>query len=148
MADPLSIATGVLSILGVCISVTTQLKTFYGNIKFVDEAIGGLENDVASLQRTLEAVRDTLDQADAHTYTQQTGHLGSHWRNVQQALDTGQKTLSKLETTLKEINKEVTVLNASRKQLRLQGASSRIAAYRSQIQCSRDVLNTSLQSFI
>jgi len=148
MPEPLSITTGVLSILNVCVKVGYELRVFHNNTKIVDEAVGELGKDVESLKQTLEAVRETLEQTDGDSHTQQTGHLGSHWRNIQQALESGEMTLLKLETVLQQVNKEVSFLNAPRKQLRLQAASDRIAIFRSQIQCSRDVLNTSLQSFI
>ena len=148
MPEPFSITTGVISILSVCVKVGYELSVFHSNTRIVDEAVGGLGKDVESLKQTLEAVRETLEQTNDNSHVQQTGHLGSHWRNIQQALESGEKTLLKLETVLQQINKEVSFLNASRKQLRLQAASDRIAIFRSQIQCSRDVLNTSLQSFI
>jgi hypothetical protein len=148
MPEPISITTGVLSILSVCVKVGYELMVFHNNTKIVDEAVGGLGKDVESFKQTLEAVRETLEQTDGDSYAQQTGHLGSHWRNIQQALESGEMTLLKLETVLQKVNKEVSFLNASRKQLRLQAVSDRIAIFRSQIQCSRDVLNTSLQSFI
>jgi len=87
MCEPLSITTGVLSILNVCGTVGWELKKFHDSVKSVDETVDGLAQDVSSLAQVLESMKETLSHIE--TLDSHTGYIGKHWRNLAQALDGG-----------------------------------------------------------
>ena len=51
MADPLSITTGVIALLGTCITVATAIKGFYDGAAIADVKVKGLLSDVESLPK-------------------------------------------------------------------------------------------------
>jgi hypothetical protein len=143
MVDPLSISTGVLTLLGVCVNVGVELKTFRNSVTVVDATINGLLRDVENLQQVLESMKDTFE---ADITGSATGHIGNHWRNVSKSLQNGQNTLNKLQELLEGVNRSTTILDGPRKQVRLKAAMEQIATFRHQIQSYRDALHLSLQT--
>jgi hypothetical protein len=148
MAEPLSITVGVLSILKVCTAVGNELKKFHSSVKHVDDSINSLIRDVTGLKQMLEAMRDTLGPAKNSAYTQQSGHIGAHWRNISQALADGEKSLTRLANLLQLVYKDTKILDGTRKMIRLNSATEQINGFKSQIQTSRDVLSLSMQSIL
>jgi hypothetical protein len=82
MADPLSIATGVLGLLGTCVNVGTALKDFYDGAAFADTKVKGLLTDVESFTQVLRLMKDTFEQERIQTSFQVTGHIGNLWKNL------------------------------------------------------------------
>ena len=148
MCEPLSITTGVLSILNVCATVGWELKKFHDSVKSVDETVDGLAQDVSSLTHVLESMKETLSHIETLDSASHTGYIGEHWRNLAQALDGGNASLIKLGQVLEKVNKEVQILDGTRKAIRLKSATSIISTYRSRIQGSRDVLSLSIQTIL
>jgi len=145
MCDPLSLTTGVLSILSACGKIGWELKTFRDSVNFVDETVNGLIQDVSSLANVLESMKNTLKHTKDLRPTSQTGHIGAHYQNLAEALKNGNSSLTKLGGALQKINKDASFLEGTRKTIRLQAAASQITVYRTQIQGSRDVLSLSMQ---
>jgi hypothetical protein len=62
MADPISITTGVLGLLGTCVKVGSILKEFYDGAAFADTKVKGLLTDVESFIQVLRLMKDTFEQ--------------------------------------------------------------------------------------
>ena len=148
MADPLSITTGILGLLGTCIKVGSALKDFYDGASFADAKVKGLLTDVESFAQVLRLMKDTFEQEQIQISIPSTGHIGNHWENLSASIQDGQNTLVRLQETLDKVNKSVSVLDGARKHLRLKGASEEIGIFQLQIRSYRDTLQLSLQTVI
>ena len=148
MVEPLSITTGVLSLLGVCFNVGVELKRFRDGVAVVNATVDGLLRDVSGLEQVLESMKETFDRANNRHPSQATGHIGNHWKNLSRSLQDGQNTLIRLQELLEGVNKSVTLLDGPRRQLRFNSAAEQIVAFRQQIQSYRDALQLSLQTII
>lgn len=146
--DPLSITTGVLSLLGVCLQTGLALKDFYDGAAIADTKVKGLLTEVESFTQVLQMMKETLEQEKIQSSLQATGHIGNHWNNLATSIRDGQNTLLQLQETLERVNKSVSVLDGARKHLRLKSAADEIAAYQQQIRSYRDTLQLSLQTVI
>jgi hypothetical protein len=51
MADPISITTGVIALLGTCLKTGVAIKTFYDGTAIAEVKIKGLLSDVRVLRR-------------------------------------------------------------------------------------------------
>ncbi|KAK3638315.1 GTP-binding protein Rho1 [Elasticomyces elasticus] len=145
MPEPLSIATGVASLLKVTWTVGVELKAFRDGVKVVSAKLDGLVKDVEGLKSVLESMQVTFESITA---VHGTGHIGSHWQNIAQALEDGGELVGQLRDELAKVNKTTTFLDGPRKQLRLNMATETIAAHRVSIQSYRDALGLSLQTVI
>jgi hypothetical protein len=148
MADPLSITTGVLGLLGTCIRVGSALKDFYDGAAIADTKIKGLLADVESFIQVLQLVKDIFEQEQIQTFFQTTGHIGNHWKKLSDSIQNGQNILIQLQETLEKVNKNVSVLDGARKHLRLKGAEEEIGIFQLQIRSCRENLQLSLQAVI
>jgi hypothetical protein len=146
--DPLSITTGVLGLLGTCVTVGKALKDFYDGAAIADAKIQGLLSDVENFTQVLTLMRNTLEQEQIKTSFQTTGHMGNHWSHLAVSIQDGQSTLLQLQETLERINKSVSILDGARKHLRLKSASEEILMFQQQIRSYRDTLQLSLQTAI
>lgn len=146
--DPLSITAGTLSLLGVCAKVGWGLKTFRDGAALADTRVTSLLTDVESFTNVLQLMKDTFEQKTVQSSLQETGHIGSHWRNLAASIRDGSKTLEQLEQLLEKVNKSVRVLDGPRKHLRLLEATDEIVMYQEQIRSYRDTLQLSLQTVI
>jgi hypothetical protein len=144
MADPLSITTGVLSLLGVCYKVGVELKTFCDGVSTVSATVKGMLNDIDGLLKVLHSMNDTFEQVAQRP----TGHIGAHWQNISRSLEDGQGALEGLQELVTKVNKEVKVLDGPRKHVRMKSAEERINSFRTQVQSFRDALALSLQTVI
>ena len=90
----------------------------------------------------------TFDEVEKRDGFQKTGHIGSHWQNLNESLHDAYETLLELETLAKSLNRSVTVLDGPRRYMRLQAATTQIANHRQQIQTYRDAMQFSLQTII
>src|SRR5438477_59357 len=148
MPEPLSITTGVLSLLTACVKIGVELKQFYDGAALADTAVKGLITDVEGFAHVLQLMKATLEQPYVQTSLQSTGHIGNHWRNISRSIQDGTKTLASLQATLEKVNKSATVLDGARKHLRLKWASEEIAIFQHEIRSYRDTLQLSLQTVI
>ncbi|KAK5724046.1 cell division cycle-related protein [Elasticomyces elasticus] len=143
MPEPLSIATGVASLLKITWTVGVELKAFRDGVKVVSAKLDGLVKDVEGLRSVLESMQVTFENITA---VHGTGHIGSHWQNIAQALEDGRELVGQLRDELAKVNKTTTFLDGPRKQFRLNMATETIAAHRVSIQSYRDALQLSLQT--
>jgi hypothetical protein len=148
MADPLSITTGVLALLGTCITVAGTIKDFHDGVAIVDIKVKGLLSDVESFAQVLRMMRDTLEEEKVQSSLQATGHIGNHWANLSKSIKDGQNTLVQLLSTIERVNKSVGVLDGARRHLRLKGAMDEIGIFQQQIRSYRDTIQLSLQTVI
>lgn len=148
MTDPLSITTGVIALLGTCVTVAGAIKDFYDGAAIVDVKVNGLLSDVESFTQVLRMMKDTLEEDKVKSSLQATGHMGSHWTNLSKSIKDGQNTLIQLQSTLDRVNKSVGVLDGARKHLRLKGAMDEITMFQQQIRSYRDTIQLSLQTVI
>jgi hypothetical protein len=148
MAELLSITTGVFALLGTCIKVGGALKDFYDGAKSANTRIKALMSNVESFVQTLRLMKDTLEQEEVQSSFQTTGHIGNHWSNIASSIQDGQLTLSRLQSALDRAGKDVKLLDGSRKNLRLKGATDEIVTFQRQIQVHKDTLQLSLQAMV
>jgi len=148
MADPLSITSGILGTLSICVKVGSALKDFHDGAIIAGNKVKGLLTDVESFTQVLQLMKDTLEQEPIQVSFQTTGHIGNHWKNLSASIQDGQNTLVQLQETLKKVNKSVSVLDGARKHLRLKAASEEISIFQLQIRSYRDTLQLSLQTVI
>jgi chromosome segregation ATPase len=144
--DPLSITTSVLALLGICVSVCSQLRKVKHGAGEAKARIGALLNDVDNLRHVLQAMEATLDDLEAKDIFQNTGHIGAHWHSLHRSLDDGRNTLVELEEMLTKLDKETLVLDGARRYLRLKESTEAIAEYRQHVQSYRDAIQFSLQT--
>lgn len=95
--DPLSITTGALALLGVCVSVCAQLRKTKVGAGEAKARVGGLLSDVDNLRNVLQSMEATMDDLDARNLFQNTGHIGAHWQSLSRSLQDGKDTLTGLE---------------------------------------------------
>ena len=145
MMDPLSITASAVSLLGVCLKVSVELKKFRQGCAEARTTVTAMLSDVKSLRDILQSMEDTFEELDSQPST---GHIGTHWTNLSRSLQDGRGTLERLEALLKEVNKDVSFLDAPRRQIRVKGAAEQIANFRQQIQTYKDALQLSLQTII
>ncbi|KAK5124667.1 hypothetical protein LTR85_001380 [Meristemomyces frigidus] len=147
MPDPLSITTGVLTLIGTCGNVGWQLKQFHGAAKIVDTTIEALLADVESITKVLDALQETVRVTRSSTL-QETGHIGNHWRNLSKSIADGQNVLEHLQSLLERVGKTTTRLNKPRMQLRLYLAEDELSMLRQRMQAYRDTVQLSLTTVI
>jgi small GTP-binding protein len=145
MPDPLSITTGVLTLLQITVTVVNELKKLHDGASVVHQTISDLANNVDSLRIVLESMRDTFEGITA---LHGSGHIASLWDNVARSIEDGKRVLGQMESVVQEINRETSLLDEYRKQLRLDRAAERIAGFRMHVQSYRDGLQLSLQAII
>lgn len=146
--DPLSITTGVITILSVTYNVGVEIKKFRDDVSSVDVVLETLITDVESLHGVLETMQETLNKAGTRSTLQLTGHIGNHWRNMERSLEDSQRVLSELLVLFQDINKSVSFLDGPRKVRRYRAMSERIQRYSNQISSYKDTLNLSLQTLV
>ena len=148
MADPLTITTGVIALLSYCGKLVIEIKLFSQGTEAVNATITGLLSDIDGFKTVVQALDETFSQPKYEPVKNATGHLGSHWKNVARCIEGGGKTVAQFYTLLRTINREKSVLNDSRKYLRLKGSTEHIAIFRSQLQSYRDTLQLSMHTII
>ena len=144
--DPLSITTGVLSVLGVCLKVSVELKKFRDAANEGKATATAMLVDLSALRRVLQSMEEIFDQLDVEAIA--TGCIGTHWQNLLTSLRDGHDALEQFETLLQNCNKEVVVLDRARRAIRLKEAADSIAEFRQQIQSYKDTLQISVQTVI
>lgn len=144
--DPLTITTGVLALLGVCVDVCLQLRKIKHGAGEAKARISGLLSDVDNLRHVLESMEATMDDLEAQSAFQTTGHIGAHWSSLNRSLSDGKDTLTDLQELLKSLDKDVYILDSTRRHFRLKESTERIAEYRQHVQSYRDTIQFSLQT--
>ena len=145
MADPLSIATGIIALIQATVTVAYELKKFHDNATLVGQTISDLQHDVDSFTGVLESIRETFESITAEHGS---GHVGTLWSNVARSIEDGKGVLDQIQSQLRDINKETRFLDDHRKQLRLNRSEPKMARFRVQIQSYRDSLQLSVQAII
>ncbi|ODA82647.1 hypothetical protein RJ55_01155 [Drechmeria coniospora] len=143
--DPFSITTGVVGLLTVCFKVGVELKKLRQGAKEVGTTVTAMLADVNSLRVVLISIEESFEELDA-TGPPTTGHIGLHLAHIRRSLSDGGNSLSKVERLLVEVNREVAVLDAARRHLRLKNASDQLMTYRQEVQAYKDALQLSLQT--
>lgn len=142
MAEPLSIATAVITLLKTTWTVGAELKKFHSGVLTVSKTLKDLEEDVNTLAGILVSMRDTFESIMAEHGT---GDLAAHWRNVAKSIDDGNGIIRELRDELHDVNKTTAFLDAARKQLRLNLAEDKLASLRTRVHSLRETLQLSLQ---
>jgi hypothetical protein len=145
--DPLTIVGSSLSVAKLCYTVGWELKTFIDGTRLVGTAINALFQDIQSFEKILGQIKDMADDPKVKTSVM-TGLVGSHWCHLQTSLDDAEGTLKALEATILRVNKSVSLLDSTRKHIRLMGATDEIAVYQQQIRSYKDTIQVSLQTTI
>jgi hypothetical protein len=148
MAEPLSIITGIASLLGASVKAGTQLQTLANGISIVNVKIIGFLSDIEGFSLVLKVLQETLDRDQVRTSLQETGYIGNHWSSLAKSIEDCSETISQLQETLQKVNKSVGFLDSTRKYFRLQAATEEILVYQSQIRSYKDALQLSLQTVI
>jgi tetratricopeptide (TPR) repeat protein len=146
--DPLSVTVSALSIAKVCVSVILELKQFIEETKTVGTTINALYQDVKGFNSILEMLKSTLDDETIKGSIQSSGFIGSHWSHMRVSLADAVTLLHSLQDAIKRTSKSVNILDAARKQMRVNSSSKEFARYRERIQSFHHIINVSLQSVI
>jgi hypothetical protein len=144
--EPLSIAGGVIGLLGTTVKVASVLNDLYRDINTANLRISGLQETVQGFITLLNMMKDTLEREEIQASLGTTGHVNNHWAHVSVTIKDGQKTLLRLQKLLEKINKSKSLLDETRKNIRLQNEAQEIGVYKSQIQQYNDTLSLSLQT--
>lgn len=144
MADPLSITTGVVALMTLCIKVSVELKKLRLGAKDANSTITAMLADVKSLRTVLVSIEESFEEIDSGP--PMTGHIGTHLSHIRRALNDGKGSLMNVERLLVEVNKEAKFLDGTRRHLRLKVAMDELANYRSEVQAYKDALQLSLQT--
>jgi hypothetical protein len=146
--DPLSITTGVITLLTTCIQVGGAIKDFYDGAAIASAKVKGLLYGVESFSQVLRLMKKTLEDDRVQSSLHVTGHIGNHLRNISTLIKDGQNTLAQLQGTLDRVNKSVSILNGARKNLRLKGAFDEIGMFKQRVRSYRDTIQLSVQTVI
>ena len=144
--DPISATAGVVTVLGLCLRVSVELKKFRNSATEARGVATAMLADITSLRQVLLAMEDTFDEIEIQDSL--TGHIGLHWRNLVTSLQDGHIALEQLEDLVQTCNRDVAVLDQTRRRIRLKSAAETIAEHRQQIQTYKDTLQLSLQTII
>lgn len=145
MADPLSIVSGVLSLLSASIATGNALKAFYDGVSLANTKVQSLITEVDSFTKMLYMMKTTLEQENIQVSLRSTGHIASHVENIETSILDGQETLSSLKLILEKVQKSS---NSMSKYMRLKNAAEQIVIYRQQIQSYRETLYLTLETVI
>jgi hypothetical protein len=149
--DPLSALAVVgtsLSIAQTCGAVIWELKKFIDATKLVGHVINALYDDAEAFEKVIGLVQQTVEDPRNKSSLESTGYIASHWRFLKSSLDDAHETLKALASTIAKVSKNVGVLDAARKQLRLQSAGDEIALYRQKLQSYQRTIDITLQAAI
>lgn len=91
-------------------------------------------------------MKETLEQKEIKDSLGTTGHVNNHWSHISVTIKDGQRTLGRLQKLLEKINKSTSILDETRKNIRLQNDAQEIGVYQSLIQQYNDTLSLSLQT--
>src|ERR1700759_1209640 len=138
--DPISITTGILSLLAACVRTGMILKGFYDRAAIADTKVKGLLTEVESFTQVLHVMKETSEEENIGTSFQTTGHIGNHWNYLATSMRDGQETLLQLQETIERVNKSVSLLDGVRKHLRLRSAAEEIFIYQQKIRSYKDTL--------
>src|SRR4051794_36138706 len=117
--DPLTIVASSIGIAKTCVVVGWELQKFIDGTAVIGTAINALLQDVKSFEKILKQLNDTFEDPKIKASLPLTGHIGSHWRDLQTSLNDAEATLKELEATVTRVNKDTSFLDASRKHIRL-----------------------------
>lgn len=146
--DPLSITVATVSLAKICAVVGWELKQFIDGTELVNTAVNVLLVDVEGFGQSLELMKNTVADPKLNESMISSGHVGNHWINVRTVLRDAEKALSALSATVAKVDKKVTVMDATRKHIRMKNAAEEIGLYQQQIRSYRDTLQVSLQTAV
>jgi len=144
--DPFSVTLGVVTLVGVCSKVGIELKKLRHGAGKASTNINAMLADLKALKAVLDSIEDGFEELDS--CAPMTGFIGAHWSALKSTLSDGCDSMEKLEALLVLVNKDVKVLDTTRRGLRLKEANDQIVMYRQEIQAYKDALQLSLQSVI
>jgi hypothetical protein len=146
--DPFTIAGSSLTLAKLCVGIGWELKKFIDDTKLAGTAINALFQDLNNFEKILEQMKALFDDPEIKASFPLSGYLGSHWQHLHLTLDDAKEILTALQTTAVRINKHVNFLDATRKHIRLKGATDEIAIYQQKIRLCKDTIQISLQTTI
>lgn len=135
-------------LVGVCVKISIgvhQLKIGAGSAK---AKVAGVLNDVDGLRKVLQSLESTLDDVEEHEQSQATGHIGTHWEHLNRSLRDAQELLQDLQNFVEAVNKEVSVLDGSRRFLRIKHASNNLTDYQQHVRAYCDAIQFSVQTIV
>jgi hypothetical protein len=135
-----------IAITTACLTVSRELKSFIDGTKLAGPIISVLLHDVEAFQNTLEDMQKIIEDPRMKGSVESSGHVGNHWANLKTCLVDAKGTMESLEAMIVRINKPSTMLDSTRKHLRLKNASDMIGLYQQQIRSYKDTISVSLQT--
>ncbi|KAF2819828.1 hypothetical protein CC86DRAFT_387871 [Ophiobolus disseminans] len=141
---PSLLRLGVFSLVTVASKVSIELRKLGNGFGDAGTNINAMLADLKSLQSIFRTIEDSFEDLGARAPL--TGYIGTHWAELKVILGDGCDSLEKLRTLLILANKDVRVLDDTRRALRLKDANDQIAIHRQEVQAYKDALQLSLQS--
>ena len=80
--NPLTVTTGGLSLLSVCIKVSIRLLKLRNGAGDAKVRIGGLLSDVEDMGNVVQSMEATLNHLQMRETFETTGHIGAHRRSL------------------------------------------------------------------
>jgi hypothetical protein len=145
--DPVTIITSVSAISKAAVGISTTLSTFIDATQNVDQSIQAIYDGITALNRTLNAIRSTLESSHVAIGASSTQEQDSGlWAAVVEALDDCRVTVEKFKASLtglehKGSNDAVQALRA----FKLQHREEELKTFRAQVQTHNTALQLVLQ---
>lgn len=141
--DPLTIATGVISLGKLC----SKLFTFIRDMNLVDERVNVLAIEIDSLKTVLVAIANIFNDPDQAGATLSTPIALQHWQNVNQMLQNCKDTLTDFEGIVENIKRpEFRVARKPAKMIALANKEGQLTSIKEKLTTYRVMLTMSLQS--
>ena len=128
--------------------VAGELQKFVDGAKLAGLTITVLLENVQGFQDSLEQMDHLLKDPRIKDTMHLTGIVGNHWASLKTCLDKARGTISSLQETIADVNKNVTIFDSARKHLRLKGAANKIDLYQQLIRSYKDTVIISLQTLM
>jgi hypothetical protein len=142
--DPLTIATGIASLVKVC----SKLFTIVRNMGLIDKRVSVLAIEIESLKTVLVAVADIFNDPIQAELALSSPISLQHWKNIQQMLMYCKDTLTEFERLVESVNQsEFRVARKTAKFIAFTNQEGQISLIRQKLTTYRAMLTMSLQSF-
>jgi hypothetical protein len=134
--DPVTIITSVSAISKAAVGISTTLFTFIHATQDEDQSVQAIYDEITTLNRTLNAVRSSLESFQLAIGTSSTQELKSGlWAAVVGALDDCRATVEKFEASLKGLeSKGSNVTAQALRAFKLQYREEGLRTFRAQVQ--------------
>ena len=151
MADPFSVLASTAGLADVCIRLARFLKQANAGFRTVDQELGSLFEEIASLRSVNDLVKSSYTEgATAKTDPNHQQILGTHWSATQNTLTSCQHIVEQIEALLQEVSAAGSgnhvKLDQIRKWLKQQSREEAFSSLRGKLKAHQVALQLSLSA--